>query len=78
MLSYGPCGALVHIVNLMIAGFKDVYDFFTSGSFWNWFASGCNGAKMTLACFKDFSITDAIEYISASLLHPLFQFEAAY
>jgi hypothetical protein len=25
MLSYGPCGALVHIVNLMIAGYKDMH-----------------------------------------------------
>jgi hypothetical protein len=27
MLSYGPSSALVHLVNLMIAGYKDVFMF---------------------------------------------------
>jgi hypothetical protein len=45
MLSYGPWGALVHIVNLMIAGFKDVHNCFTSSSLRIGLPMVCNTAK---------------------------------
>jgi hypothetical protein len=49
MLSYGPCGALVRIVNLMIAGFKDVDNCFTSSNLRIGLPMVCNAIIMTIS-----------------------------